>query len=129
MSKRILIVEDDPSSRKMLSIFVRSIYPDTEIFPFTSAEDAYRFLENEYKEKRGIHLAVIDIYLAGPGTGLDLFEACVKKFGKTRVLMTSSLSLQDFFAAAGSGEKGPVFLTKPYSPSLCREAISEALSR
>src|SRR4051812_12694554 len=97
MHKRVFVVEDDPSNQRVLRGLIHAIDPETTVDVDECAETAIRRIESEAGSGRTYDLIIADIFLSGRETGLDLWKACMSRFGDTPLIVTSSLPLHQYF--------------------------------
>jgi len=84
MDRRILIIDDEKNILNSMSDYFEDM--GWTVFPFTSAEDAIVFLENEH-----VKCAIIDIRLTGMN-GLDfIFETYMRNYNIKFVIYTGSI--------------------------------------
>jgi response regulator of citrate/malate metabolism len=108
----ILIVEDDPFSQKLLSHYINMIYKDHKIIIAADFEQAKKDIFNS----DSIKFAIIDIYLEGPLTGIDLLNTMNREGIDIPIVMTSSVSREKFYEMLGKQKREIVYLRKPYDP-------------
>jgi DNA-binding NtrC family response regulator len=126
--KSVLVIEDDVSSDLILREILMGISKDMKVTSINNAEEALRHLAHETAAHRAYDLIVADIFLSGKATGIDLWAACRELLPRTPVLMTSGISMLQFFATIGRDEIAPSFLPKPYELTECRHLIRSMLS-
>lgn len=127
--KRVLVIEDDVSLTNLLTSVLEEIAPDLTIDWATSGEEAEYYLqrESEFSAETPYDLVVADIFLEGDVTGLDIWKLCDRKYPDTRILVTSSLSVEKFVSCLKNEYSCPQYLPKPFTLGECKEAISEFL--
>ncbi len=111
--KRILVVEDDHSSEKVLRHIVRSVDENALVEWVDNAEKATLLLAQENSAGRRYDLILSDIYLAGNSTGLDMWGLREEFFPFTPVVLTSSISRNKLLSIIGLETRPPPFLQKP----------------
>ena len=97
MERNILIVEDDPTTQRILLKMVQKINPHAKVDLATSAEEAMIKLTRDPNGKKFekneaaplYHLVISDIGLAGIKSGLDLVNECVWQDVSTHFVLTS----------------------------------------
>ena len=128
---RVLVVEDDQELSTVMDRILKSIDETISLEWATSAEDAIVLLkkmaETTPQAGKSYDLVVVDIFLDGKRTGIDLWHTCQKLLPNVPVLVTSALSLDKFFAAVGSDSITPPYLQKPFSPRECKQAFEGIL--
>lgn len=109
MGRRILIVEDEPHIRRILTFKLRR--EGYVIFEAQSAEDAERLLSEE-----DVDLVLLDVALSTPTNGFDL-AAGLRRNARTQHLPIIMLTARGFAADILRGrEVGAVgYITKPFS--------------
>ena len=125
--KRVFVVEDDRCNLQVLRALIRSVNPDVTIDTDDSAEHAIKTLEREQKAGRSYDLIIADIFLAGKDTGLDLWKTCLERFRDVPVVVTSSMSLFQYFNVIGREDHAPTYLSKPYELKNCHFVLEELL--
>lgn len=106
MPKKILIVDDDPDIREVVSIFL-----STEGFEVVQAEDGPASIE-AVKNDKNIGLVIMDIMMPG----MSGIEACrqIRSFSNVPLLFLTAKS-QDSDKADAYSEGGDDYLVKPFS--------------
>ena len=118
----ILVVDDEPGLREMLSIlFRREGYDVTACPGFAAARDAVRNAPTEY----GVVLADL---MMPDGSGLDLLSIVKKQHETTEVIvMTAHSSVDTAIEAMKRGAYD--FVTKPFATSEIRALVAKALEK
>jgi DNA-binding NtrC family response regulator len=125
----ILVVEDDPSQKPILSRILYALNPSMNLLWASSAEEAKTILS-----ENPIEFLITDILLEGEETGIDLYQLCQKENGDIPVLFISGLSPATLekrgisFLKAGI-ETSSNFLAKPISAIKCHDSIHELIKR
>lgn len=106
MPKKILIVDDDPDIREVVSIFL-----STEGFEVVQAEDGPASIE-AVKNDKNIGLVIMDIMMPG----MSGIEACrqIRSFSNVPLLFLTAKS-QDSDKVDAYSEGGDDYLVKPFS--------------
>ena len=122
---RVLLVEDDADLRILFERILCRDHPCVEIEWASSAEDAMSILEKRCDATKGrpFDLIIADILLQGSVNGLDFWRLCKMTFPEIPVVVTSAMSIENFFQALGKGTVAPAFLPKPFSPESFRHVI------
>ncbi|MCL4477674.1 MAG: response regulator [Deltaproteobacteria bacterium] len=116
--KNILIVEDDVMLLKMLSEFITSSLPDTNVVTFSSAED-FKASINDVKPD----MALFDVMLKNE-SGIELSKELKHRYPLTGIMvMTGYPELSIAVDAIKIGVHD--FIIKPFEPSLLLEKIKE----
>ena len=116
---RILIVDDDPDIRRVLTLLLRDDY---EVSPAEDGKTALAFLQAQPETD----LVVLDVMMPG----LDGIETCarLREFSTAPVLfLTAKSAERDRVSAYESG--GDDFLSKPFSQAELMAKISSLLRR
>ena len=115
----ILIVEDDPFSQKLFTNIINNTYENLNISIVSNYEQARDLLLSNKK----IKLAIIDIYLEGEKSGIDLLKFIKFSHPNTIVIITSSLTKDKAFDMMSSFDNLPTYLQKPFSPNECQTVL------
>lgn len=118
-TSRVLIVEDDPFSRKLFSKILKSNYQNIQLITSSSYQDAITAL-NKYKQ---FDLVVLDIYLGSDGSGIDFYLQLLYSDPKPVVIMTSALEQEEYLKLFPEGVTAPPFLKKPFRPEHCIDLV------
>ena len=126
---RVFVIEDDFEISMIIERVLRSLNVTISLDWATSAETATSQLKYALSgsSKSPYDLIVADVFLDGESTGIDFWQTCQQLLPETPVLLTSSLSLDRFFAAIGQSCISPPFLQKPFSPRECRQVFETML--
>ncbi len=130
--KRVLIVEDDDSMKAMWEAIVRSAAPQAIITALDSEEDASRLMSERASIRDNFDYVIADIFLAGQGTGIDLWRKT--RAHNTPFIFASVTGKSDFERMVagydienefGNIEESrmPEFLQKPLDPSECAKVL------
>lgn len=112
MSKFVmLLVEDDPLQREMLSALLKD--EGYEVVECSTAEAAELIIASTGAELPAL---VTDHNLAGPMTGLQLADYALSKFPQLNIILMSGRWPQPI-------PKSAVFLHKPFLPEQFLEAV------
>ena len=118
-NSKILIVDDDPDIRNVLSLLLKEIYSVSELADGASA------LEH-LKLHPETDLVILDVMMPG----MDGFETCdkLRSFSNVPVLfLTAKSAEKDRITAYGSG--GDDFLSKPFSQAELMAKVASLLRR
>ncbi|OQW47255.1 MAG: hypothetical protein A4S09_15795 [Proteobacteria bacterium SG_bin7] len=130
--KDILIVEDDSDLIEVLKVVMREVFPESRVRTASSIEEAIRLLSSvKWKKKINspFDLVFADIFLRGPGTGLDILRLCRTVYPDLRLLLSSAMSRSQL-ADLLKGEEVPSdYLEKPFSLEDCRKRIVSTVYR
>ena len=116
---RILIVDDDPDIRRVLTLLLRDSY---EISQAADGAAALKLL----KAQGDTDLVVLDVMMPG----MDGFETCaqIRAFSKVPILFLTAKSAEEDLLRAYAGG-GDDFLSKPFSQAELMAKISSLLRR
>lgn len=128
--RNILIVEDDLSLRPFWDSIMRGRWPEISIQWVLSAETALELLQSDQK-KPPFDILIVDLFLSGSLTGLDVLDAIERASWKNDVeiivsTMCDPAHLRQSLSPAHNGVK---ILAKPYDVRQCISAVMGALSR
>lgn len=121
MTRRILIVDDQPEIRELILLSLKDL--DAEFFEAADAEAALALVQSALP-----HLVLLDVNLRGP---LDGFEVCRRikashGLEATCVVIVSTRA-QTTDVAKGAQAEADYYLTKPFSPAELHHLVSQAL--
>jgi DNA-binding NarL/FixJ family response regulator len=126
---RFLVVEDDESQWPLWESILKTNYPRAEIDWETDELGAEALLRHAFQNNKPYSLVISDIFLEGPGTGIDLWN----RYGEAAAhfIFVSSFSMDNFDSLMSSlvnSQNGtPMYLQKPLSPKVCKEAIASVI--
>lgn len=127
MAKQILLVEDDPTCETLLKRAIHAIDPSAQVSTQESAEAATCAIQQGIQAGYKYDLIILDIFLAGKRTGIELWESIQYRFPATPILITSSLPLENFFKSIGRSSVAPPFLPKPFQLGECQQILTGLL--
>lgn len=116
---KALIVEDDPFSQKFFSKVLSDKYEDLKIIFVKNYESALNAINN----LGGFDLAILDIFLAGDKSGVDLYKTLLKLEDPPTIIMTSALEPEEYIKLFPKELAPPPFLKKPFRPEDCVDLI------
>jgi response regulator of citrate/malate metabolism len=127
---RAFIIEDDVELSAILENVLYSIDPNIQIDWAASAEEAMARIKERVKKTREnpYDIIVADIFLEGKATGIDFWEMCREDMPETAIVITSALSMENFFRGLGTEAISPPFLQKPFTVGECRQLFEGLLS-
>lgn len=120
---RVLLIEDDVCTGSVLRRIVRSIDPDLKVDWASSAEEARQLMRIRADSRQSYDLIVLDIYLAGKMTGLELWAELHASTPGLAVLLTSGMPVDEFLRSFGRSAICPPFLPKPFRIGECQQII------
>ncbi len=90
----ILLIDDDPNDRVLVSRLIKHDHPDAEIFQVENAADLARYLARSH-----IDLAIVD-YSLGWGNGLEVFQRIKAAHPDCGAIMYSGAAGEDYAVEA-----------------------------
>lgn len=120
--KKVLIVEDDITLEPFWMAALQKADPEAEITWVVSEKDGEREIRHSMKRKVPFDAIIIDLFLAGPQTGIDLWEVAGEHL-RRRMILTSSMHPEKFRRYFDDHSIAPPFLQKPYSLTECVETL------
>jgi two-component system cell cycle sensor histidine kinase/response regulator CckA len=127
--RTILVVEDDPTQRPILSRILYKVNPTMDLLWAENTQEAKAILC-----ERPVDLLITDILLEGEETGVDLYHACVNANASFPVLFITGYS-QDSLKKRGISlskskvDESAILLPKPISPTKVQESINELMKK
>lgn len=129
---RVLVVEDDDCLTPLIERAVFDLEGEPEIHWAVSLEEAVaKFIHSaDVLQKEPFDLIIADIFLEGPGTGLDLFKVIHGTYPKIPFLVTSSIPYEQVLAnVPPQYTHNMSYLRKPFLFAQCKEQIGNLLNR
>ncbi len=121
MSKRVLIVDDDPAQRRILEEMIKRLGFETKTC--SSGDQALQILESE--DKGSISLVFLDLVMPGVD-GMAVLERAANKAGMPPIIVqTAHGSIDTAIQAMRAGAVD--FVVKPASPERLEVSIKTAL--
>jgi response regulator of citrate/malate metabolism len=123
---RILIVEDDKTLEPIWSFVTKKVNKKIQVDWATSELEAEDLIFEAMRDHHQYDLVIVDIFLEGARTGLDLYE----RFGHlfhNRMIITSGTEYQNYAEYLSQGTEAPYCLEKPLSPEECVKVVSKML--
>jgi DNA-binding NtrC family response regulator len=119
----VLVVEDDTSLRRPLASTLYDVHPDLSLKWVTTVPDAKESIQM-YEPG----LIIADCLLDGDGTGLQLWEYCLKHHPRVPFMLMTGLSQDDLWRLKPKSTSGlPIVLRKPFRPIEYKRALIDAL--
>jgi len=126
--ERVLIVEDDLATGRILFNLVRSVSKEIGIDWYLSAEEAFNRMNQLEQEASQYKFAITDITLAGTVTGVELWKTYNKRKNDTKFLFISGMPKEAFFAHVGAQANSNFnFIQKPISIEEAKNIIRDAI--
>ena len=98
VSRKLLVVDDDPSIRPVITAMIKRINPNSEIDWATSAEEALHRIQSvnlPFRKGKAYDVVLTDVYLGEGQSGIELAENCFeKRISSNLVLMTGLLDIE-----------------------------------
>jgi DNA-binding NtrC family response regulator len=121
----VLIVEDDPTFRPILTRILKSIDPDVQVDWVRSVGAAHRKLQ-----ERRYRLVLADYFLEGISSGMELWKYCQSKLPETPFILMSGLHEKTVtHLAQHEGVLSPPYLRKPFASSAVRYAVLDVAGK
>jgi CheY-like chemotaxis protein len=93
--RKLLIVDDDPSIRPLMSAMIQKINPNSEIDWVASAEEALSRIQSRMASRMAYDVVLTDVNLGGGKSGLELAESCfASRIRSSLILMTGLASVK-----------------------------------
>ncbi|MFN3453867.1 MAG: hypothetical protein ACK41T_02830 [Pseudobdellovibrio sp.] len=124
----VLIVEDDITMQPLWEHILVSINPNVSIRWSKSEEGAEIIMNRKIINDQEFDLIIVDIYLSGLKTGIDLWERY--RFCDSLFLFTSSMSVKEFTEKLikYDDEYIPFYMKKPIKKEVAVETIKAMLA-
>ena len=116
-SKKILIIDDDPTMRKALKLLLTSAMCD-----LTEAQNGRQAMEKISREN--FDLIITDLFLDGI-TGLEIFE----RFNKQIPVLIITGFGGSPLARSARQQAGMAYLEKPFQPEALKEKVAFLLEK
>ncbi len=124
---KILIVEDDLTYQPFWESVIKPVNAKAVIDWVTSEELAEQLLLEEYRRGHPYDLVILDIFLSGRGTGIDLWNR-FKEAGKNFIFI-SQMERQRYEAFLNDQDAYPLCLEKPLNAGKCRQIVETMLKK
>lgn len=124
---KILIVEDDKTLEPIWSYITSKVNNKSQVDWATSELEAEDLIFDAMRDGNQYDLVIVDIFLEGARTGLDLYE----RFGHlfhNRMIITSGTEYQKYAEYLNTGTQAPYCLEKPLVPEECINVIQKMLN-
>jgi response regulator of citrate/malate metabolism len=123
---KILIVEDDKTLEPIWDYVTTKVNNHSKVDWATSELEAEDLIFEAQRDGRQYDLVIVDIFLEGSRTGLDLYE----KFGHlfhNKMIITSSADYEKYSEYLQAGTFRPYCLEKPLVPDECVSVVNRML--
>lgn len=122
---RVLVVEDDTTFEVIWEHIIRQADKSATMEWARSFSEAEQKIRQATEAHRPFDLVISDIFLAGPLTGIELWEKYHRLFNEKFILVSSAeqVRIHRYFLAAGD----PIYLQKPLSISESIETVYSVL--
>jgi DNA-binding NtrC family response regulator len=124
-----LMAEDDPHMSVILYEVLQCIDPNIRVENFSSAEDAAKRLsiKAQINPSHPYSFMIVDIFLSGKETGLDLCNYSQKTFPELPIIITSIMPPSSIREAYQDKTPLPDFLSKPFTVKECFDFFNNFL--
>ena len=123
---RLLIVEDDKCMKPIWSFVTSAVDNNIQVDWATSELEAERIIYQAIKDEHLYDLVIIDIFLEGSRTGLDLYEVFGDLF-HDKMIITSGTEYQHYVEYLSKKSNPPYCLEKPLVPEECVKLVNKML--
>jgi len=125
MKTQVLIVEDDLSQKPLWELILKRQFREFSLDWAVNFEEAKRLWQKSIASQISYDLVIADIFLAGPGTGIDLVE--LKKSLNLHVpfLLVTSVAESDIREAYPLLAEDATLLTKPLNIPRCDRTLEK----
>lgn len=120
--KRVLVIEDDPISYKIIQSYIKNFNPEVRCFHSTDKEESEQIITTY-----NCDLVIADYFLKGERTGLQICEELLRKIPKVACVIISSLKSYQFQEIAQFANQILPFYEKPLSQKKISRLLSETL--
>ena len=130
--KSVLIVEDDTTSVFLMKLALNKAGSFAAFDWVSNAKEALAHIKarSQNGRRRPYDLIIIDIFLEGKETGIELWERLSRQdLHMFPVLLTSSISEGRFSQLVGSQRLAPRYLRKPFLVDACAKTITDLLNQ
>lgn len=117
-SKRVLVVEDDNFSTKILELAINKTFSSPIVKYSSNYSDAINAATKESYD-----LIIFDIFLTGDRTGIDFIRDLQRRGRYTSAIAVSVLNKTSYLKFAQNLEVVPVLLSKPFTVDTCVNTI------
>lgn len=123
--RRVLIVEDDQSLRPLWEKVLENKDVPIKVDWATTLDEAERLIRFRYRNGAPYHLVVADIFLDGPGSGIDLWN----RYGEESMefVFVSGLPISKFELLMSLNYGSPLYFKKPLNYTKCSEIADMAI--
>ncbi|MCB0385591.1 MAG: response regulator [Bdellovibrionales bacterium] len=117
----VLVVDDDPFAQRRFTSFLSHTLGLVRFSFASSYQEGFDSL-NAYPRP---HLLILDYFLDGPKSGLDLLQDTMTQMIPPATLMTSAMSLAAFRRLLPAHLSDIQFLPKPFTLADLKKALAE----
>jgi DNA-binding NtrC family response regulator len=127
--KSLLVIEDDLSMIQLIDTILDGMQDGLQWEYVTSGEAALALINRRgaYRGDSPYDLVLTDIFLEGETNGIDVWMECQKRYPDMPFVMTSSLTLDRYFAILRGVRNCPVYMPKPLSVNRFHAIFEEYL--
>lgn len=125
---KILLIEDDPVTKKVWESHIHNLLLDAEITSYPSID---QFIQHENLSEeldQSFDVLISDIFLAGDKTGIDLIKKMPLHL-QEKTILTSTISEVDYYAFSIKHNLTCQFVKKPVDKAKVQVAIQKVLQK
>ena len=126
-AKKVLVVEDDLSLQPIWAEIFRRCSPTIQLDWAVSCEAAQKLIRESNEKKSYFDLIVVDLFLAGSGTGIDLIHSSEVSQSHARTMLVSAAETEKIRDFYGDPLFATQIISKPFSVKECERAIRKVL--
>lgn len=126
ISPRFLIVDDDITSEAIWEVIIRGVHPRATMDWAIGYSDACEKIRNSRVTGRPFNAVIVDIFLSGSKTGLDLWND-FNGILDQRMIIISSIEPAKLKSYLSKSDHSPMYLKKPIVPGECRMLLQSFL--
>lgn len=118
--KKVLIIEDDDLSFKIIQSFIKSYDPDIRCFFASNEKDAMEIIQTFHCD-----LVIADYFIADEKTGLDICHRVKNEYPEISCSIVSSLKHDQYQDLLKYADVQPIFFEKPVSKNKITHYLEE----
>lgn len=123
--RKVLIVEDDLTQVPLWKHIISRISNSASIEWAVSSEQAKTIIQSAEVENKKFDLIIVDLFLAGSSTGLELLQSKVVEESGADTILVSAVSKKNLEENIKTLLKKTKILAKPLSIVKCEKVINE----
>lgn len=126
---KVFVAEDDAFTARLFSRIVGQVNSRAMVEKVSSVEEAHDLLTDTKNMSRDYpyDLFIIDVFLDGSGTGLEIMKLCQALYPEVPVVVTSVAPEKKVQQMFGRQFTDTTFLQKPFSPDECKGLIQQLI--